>query len=86
MPQLKPQCEMIVMVQVPRDGIFVDNWDRWETGLIHPFSPEGAVVFDPFVGSGSTGVAARLEERSFVGVEIDADMARAAEQRIQAVA
>ena len=126
-PQLKPQCEMIVMAQAPRDGTFVDNWDRWETGLIDPrspviepnrfpgtvipakkprerhghmttkpvdllrhlirlFSPEGAVVFDPFVGSGSTGVAARLEGRGFVGVEIDADMARAAERRIEAVA
>lgn len=123
-PQLKPQCEMIVMAQAPRDGTFVDNWDRWETGLIDPrspviepgrfpgtvipakkprerhghmttkpvdllrhlirvFSPEGAVVFDPFVGSGSTGVAARMEGRSFFGVEIDADMARSAERRIE---
>ncbi len=123
-PQLKPQCEMIVMAQAPRDGTFVDNWDRWETGLIDPrspvlepgrfpgtvmpakkprerhghmttkpvdllqhmirlFSPTGAVVFDPFVGSGSTGVAARMEGRGFIGVEIDADMARSAEKRIE---
>ena len=38
-PQLKPQCEMIVLAQAPREGTFVDNWDRWETGLIDPTSP-----------------------------------------------
>ena len=123
-PQLKPQCEMIVLAQAPRDGTFVDNWDQWETGLIDPnspviephrfpgtiipakkpreryghmttkpvdllrhliriFSAENAVVLDPFVGSGSTGVAARMEGRHFIGVEIDADMARSAEARIE---
>lgn len=33
-PQLKPQGEMIVLAQAPKDGTFVDNWDKWETGLI----------------------------------------------------
>ena len=125
-PQLKPQCELIVLAQAPRDGTFVDNWDQWETGLIDPsapvidpqrfpgtvipakkprerhghmttkpvdllrhlvrvFSPPGAVVFDPFVGSGSTGVAARVEGREFIGVEIDEAMARVAENRILSV-
>jgi DNA modification methylase len=28
-------------------------------------------VFDPFMGSGSTGVACAIERRPFVGVEID---------------
>lgn len=123
-PQLKPQCELIVLAQAPRDGTFVDNWDRWETGLvdvgnpvveprrfpgtvipvkkprnrhghmtakpvdllrhlIRIFSVKGALVFDPFAGSGSTGVAARLEGRRFEGVEIDPDMAERAEERIE---
>ena len=38
-PQLKPQCEMIVLAQAPRDGTFVDNWDIWETGLIDVKDP-----------------------------------------------
>ena len=29
-PQLKPQCELIVLAQAPREGTFVDNWDKWE--------------------------------------------------------
>ncbi|MGI9323062.1 MAG: DNA methyltransferase, partial [Pseudomonadales bacterium] len=38
-PQLKPQCELMVLGQAPRDGTFVDNWDRWETGLIDTNDP-----------------------------------------------
>ena len=38
-PQLKPQGEMIVLGQAPRDGTFVDNWDKWETGLIDVKNP-----------------------------------------------
>ncbi len=106
-PQLKPQGEMIVLAQAPREGTFVDNWDKWETGLINIrnpvvdplhfpgtvipvqkpreryghitakpvdllrhliriFSAPEALVLDPFADSGSTGVAAKLEGRSFI--------------------
>lgn len=41
---------------------------RW---LIRLVDPEGGVVFDPFTGSGSTGCAALLEHRPFVGLERD---------------
>ena len=37
--QLKPQGEMIVLGQAPAEGTLVDNWDRWETGLIDVRSP-----------------------------------------------
>ena len=33
--------------------------------------PPGATVLDPFMGSGTTGVACGLTGRNFVGVEID---------------
>ena len=33
-------------------------------------APEGGVVLDPFMGSGSTGVACAETGRSFVGVEM----------------
>jgi DNA methylase len=39
---------------------------RWLVGLITP--PDG-VVLDPFTGSASTGIAAVLEGRQFVGIE-----------------
>jgi len=39
---------------------------RWLVGLA---VPEGGVVLDPFAGSGSTGIAAMLEGRPFLGIE-----------------
>ena len=53
--------------------------------LIRIFSDDrpGTVVLDPFAGSGSTGVAARLEGRDFVGCEIDEPTARAANRRVE---
>jgi site-specific DNA-methyltransferase (adenine-specific) len=47
-------------------------------------TPTGGVVLDPFMGSGSTGVACVLEERDFVGVELDAHSYDIARQRIEA--
>jgi site-specific DNA-methyltransferase (adenine-specific) len=43
---------------------------RWIVRLV---CPSGGVVLDPFAGSGSTGAAAVLEQRQFVGVERDSD-------------
>lgn len=42
------------------------------------------VVFDPFMGSGSTGVAAIASGRRFVGYEINADYQERATLRINA--
>lgn len=123
-PQLKPQGEMIILAQSPREGTFVENWDKWETGLIdvsRPFIESGkfpgtviaakkpkeryghitakpvdllrhlirifsapsSLVLDSFAGSGSAGVAAKLEKRSFIGFEIEADMAQVAQARLE---
>ncbi|MCY3796959.1 MAG: site-specific DNA-methyltransferase [Chloroflexi bacterium] len=122
-PQLKPQGEMIILAQAPREGTFVENWDKWETGLIDVndpyinkdkfpgtviatkkpkrqfghmtekpvdllrhliriFSAPNSLVLDPFAGSGSTGVAALMESRTFQGFEIEEEMAAIANSRI----
>lgn len=124
-PQLKPQMELIVLAQAPREGTFADNWLRYRAGLINPSNPlvepsrfpgtvipvpkprdryghmtakpvnllrhlirifcaedRHAIVCDPFAGSGSTGVAACVEGRDFVGFEIDKAMAKTAAHRI----
>lgn len=39
--------------------------------IIRALSPKGGMVFDPFMGSGSTGAAAILEDRNFTGIELD---------------
>ena len=45
--------------------------------------PVGGVVLDPFMGSGSTGKGAMLEEFDFIGIEQDASYFEIAKERIQ---
>lgn len=46
------------------------------------WSNEGDVVFDPFMGSGTTGKMAVLTKRKFIGIEIDQGYFDIATQRI----
>jgi site-specific DNA-methyltransferase (adenine-specific) len=43
----------------------------------------GNVIVDPFMGSGATGVAARLMEKRFVGIEIEEKYCEIAAKRLQ---
>ena len=52
--------------------------------LIRTYCPEGGIVFDPFMGSGSTGVAALQTHRRFFGIERDEKYFRMACERCQA--
>jgi DNA modification methylase len=45
---------------------------------------ENDIVFDPFAGSGSTGVACKELNRNFIGCEIDENYAKIIEERINA--
>lgn len=49
-------------------------------------SKPGDLILDPFLGSGTTGVVALNEKRSFVGIELDSKGAKLAEKRIKAQA
>jgi site-specific DNA-methyltransferase (adenine-specific) len=49
-------------------------------------APAGGTVLDPFAGSGSTGVAALQQGRSFVGVELSEHYHGIAAERLAAVA
>ena len=57
--QLKPQGEMIVLGQAPVEGTLVDNWDRWETGLIDVKSP----LINPDQFPGTVIPASKPKER-----------------------
>jgi site-specific DNA-methyltransferase (adenine-specific) len=46
--------------------------------------PPGGLILDPFAGSGTTGHAAVLEDREFVGVELTEHYAEVARRRIGA--
>ena len=53
---------------------------RW---LIRLTTKPGDIVLDPFTGSGTTGVAALLEGRRFIGVERDTEFAAIARARME---
>ena len=44
--------------------------------------PEGGIVLDPFMGSGTTGVACVQTGRNFIGIEIEPKYFEIAEKRI----
>jgi len=52
---------------------------RW---LVRLVTPPGGVVLDPFMGSGTTGMAAAGQGFRFVGVELDPEHLRIARARI----
>lgn len=47
------------------------------------WSNEGNTVFDPFMGSGTTGKMAMLNNRNFIGIEIDEEYFKIAKNRIE---
>lgn len=46
---------------------------------------EGDIVLDPFMGSGTTGVVAKKMKRKFIGIEINPEYCKYAEERLSKV-
>ncbi len=44
-----------------------------------------AIVLDPFMGAGTTGVVAKKLGRAFIGFELNADYARLARKRLKSI-
>ena len=53
--------------------------------LVRMVTPKGGVVLDPFMGSGSTGKAAKLEGFDFIGIEMDEEYFLLAKSRIDGI-
>ena len=51
--------------------------------LVYTSSSMGDTVFDPFMGSGTSGVAALMLDRNFIGCELDPDWFKIAERRVK---
>lgn len=51
--------------------------------LIENSSKENEIVLDPFLGSGTTGVASKLHKRQFIGIELDNTYFETAKKRIE---
>lgn len=54
--------------------------------IILACSKPGDLVLDPFTGSGTTGVAAVVNQRNFLGYELETDYVKLARKRIAAAA
>ena len=52
--------------------------------LINTYTDEGDTVLDNTMGSGTTGIACKNTNRSFIGIEKDENYFKIAEQRINA--
>ena len=51
--------------------------------IIKDFVPENATVLDPFMGSGTTGIACKHLNRNFIGIELDPNYFEIAKNRIE---
>jgi len=52
--------------------------------LCRLITPKGGTILDPFMGSGTTGIAAKIEGFNFIGIELDAEYCEIAKARIDA--
>jgi DNA modification methylase len=57
--------------------------DDLAVDIIRCFSQENDVVLDPFMGSGTTAVAAALFNRRYVGTDVSEDYIKIANERIK---
>ncbi len=51
--------------------------------LIMAYSRKGDIVLDPFAGSGTTAVAARQLGRRYIGIEVEKEYTRIAQERLR---
>ena len=71
------------MAPVSRGGLHPTQKDlKVMTDLVKIHSNKGDVVLDPFMGSGTTGVACMNTGRNFIGIELDDGYFEIAEGRI----
>ncbi len=59
--------------------------DKIPTDFIQCFCPPKGIVLDPFIGSGSTAVAAKRLGRKYIGIDISQEYCKLAEDRIRSV-
>lgn len=56
---------------------------RWSQWLISRASKENDIVLDPFLGSGTTAVAAKQLKRNYIGIEVSPEYCKIAENRLR---
>jgi site-specific DNA-methyltransferase (adenine-specific) len=57
--------------------------DKLPYDFIQCFCPPGGIVLDPFIGSGTTALAAIQLDRKYIGLEISKEYCDLSEKRIK---
>lgn len=78
-----PRCVMTI----PTKGLKEPHFSAYPEALVQPFimagSPEHGIIFDPFVGSGTTCLVAKKLNRHYIGIDINPVYVSIAEKRIK---
>ena len=84
-PLCQAGCFADERILQPRSGKALHPTQK-PLAVVRPFVQRltewGWTILDPFMGTGTTGEAARTEGRNFIGIELDARYYRIAERRI----
>ena len=59
--------------------------DKIPTDFIQCFCPPKGIVLDPFIGCGSTAVAAKQLGRNYIGIDISKEYCKLTEERIKSI-
>lgn len=73
-------------INAPRDRDHITQKPLELMRALVPIVKAGATILDPFAGSGTTGIAALIEHRRFVGIEINAHHIETAANRLRTAA
>lgn len=79
-----PPVSNVIRISKPRDDAHPNiKPTKLVEKFIQQHAPRSGIVLDPFMGSGTTGVAAMKTGRKFIGIELDPGYFEIACQRIE---
>ena len=84
------ELEPLAFSEIPDEKLVAESFMKIIEKLlirtcIEAGCPTGGVVLDPFMGAGTTAVVAKELERNFIGIELNSDYIRLAEERLGSV-
>ena len=76
-------CCVVVSIKPYKGAHFATFPEGLITPMILAGCPENGIVLDPFMGSGTTAVVAMKNKRNYVGIELNSEYVKLAEDRLQ---
>lgn len=83
LPYLRSTFETAVVSGKEKNGHPTQKSLKLMEELINIHTKENEIILDPFMGSGTTGVAALKNKRKFIGIEIDNKYYEIAKERLK---